>query len=235
MTKPSDSAKAKAPAKKTSRRKAGSAVGARSKRVQSKTKRFPGAPVDLVQARADFVRNYIEQDFKDATGAYQRAYPNASESTAAVESSRLLKDPKVQEAIADELAAVIAEKRRPLEKRILDTWIVRAFYDPTEIVDLKGALKITEKELRRRGLHVCIDSINQKLTSQGYPYMEYKLADRDKALDMLQRYIAMIREPEKNLNVNVGGGVLKVKETMSPEEWAAAAAAQQGALTGSKS
>ena len=233
MTKPSESAKAKAPAKKTHAKRAGSAVGARSKRVQSKTKKLSGAPVDLVQARADFVRYYIEQDFRDATGAYQRAYSEASEATAAANSSRLLKDAKVQEALAEELSAVLAEKRRPLEKRILDTWIIRAFYDPTEIIDLKGQLKITEKELRRRGLQVCIDSINLKRDQRGREFIEYKLADRDKALDMLQRYIAMIREPEKNLNVNVSGGVLRVKETMAPEEWAAAAVAQQGALLAS--
>jgi hypothetical protein len=227
--------KTKTPAKKAPAKRGVSAVGARpkAKRVQSKTKKLPGAPVDLVQARADFVRYYIEQDFQNATGAYHRAYPNANEATAAVESSRLLKDPKVQEALSEELIAVIAEKRRPLEKRILDTWLVRAFYDPTVILDLKGQLKITEKELRKLGLHVCIDSIAKKLNNRGQSYLEYKLADRDKALDMLQRYIAMIREPDKNLNVNVGGGVLRVKETMAPEEWAAAAVAQQEAVIAS--
>jgi len=186
--------------------------------------------VDLVQARADFVRFLIEQDFQNATGAYSRAYPRASEATAATESSRLLKDPKIQEAISTELKAVLAEKRVPLEKRILDYWITRAFYDPTEIIDLRGNLRMTETQLRKRGLFVVIDSTNKKLNAKGDEYMEYKFADRDKAVDMLQKYIAMIREPDKNLNVNVGGGVLKVPAAMSAEEWAATAAVQQDAL-----
>jgi hypothetical protein len=167
----------------------------------------PPVSVDLVQARADFVRYYIEQDFKDATGAYRRAYSEASEATAAVNSSRLLKNTKIQELISTELEALLAEKRRPLEKRILDTWLVRAFYDPTEILDLSGRLKITEAQLRKRGLHVCIDSINRKLNAKGDAYLEYKLADRDKALDMLRQYIAMIKPQDQRLvveNISIG-------------------------------
>jgi hypothetical protein len=47
---------------------------------------------------------------------------------------------------------------------------------------------------------------------------------------MLQKYIAMIKEPDKNVNLNVGSGVLRVAATMSPEAWAAAAVAQQDVI-----
>jgi hypothetical protein len=186
--------------------------------------------VDLVQARADFVRYYIEQDFRDAARAYKRAYGEKSANVACAAASRLLADVKVQESLASELSSVLAERRVPLEKRILDTWLIRAFYDPTEIIDLHGKLRITMAELRKKGLYVCIDSINKKMNQSGKLYVEYKLADRDKALDMLQKYIAMIREPDKNINVTLGAGVLKVTSTLSPEDWAAAAAAQQASL-----
>ena len=150
---------------------------------------------EMNQQRADFVRYYIEQDFRDATSAYLRAF-SCTEVSARTGAARLLADANIQEALSTELAAVLKEKRRPLEKRILDTWMVRAFYDTTEIIDLDGNLVIATSELRKRGLHVCIDSINKKLNSQGDEYMEYKLADRDKALDMLQKYIAMIKAPD---------------------------------------
>lgn len=206
-------ARAKSTTKTTAKgpKKAPRAVGKRSGRKAA-------VSVDLVQARADFVRFLIEQDFQNATGAYRRAYPNASEATAATESSRLLKDPKIQEAISTELKAVLAEKRVPLEKRILDTWIIRAFYDPTEIINLNGRLKISEKELHKRGLQVCIDSINEKLTAKGDRYVEYKLADRDKALDMLQKYIAMIKEPDQNVNVHTDEGLTVVLSGVNPPE-----------------
>lgn len=150
---------------------------------------------EMNQQRADFVRYYIEQDFRDATSAYLRAF-SCTKVSARTGAARLLADANIQEALSTELAAVLKEKRRPLEKRILDTWMVRAFYDSTEIIGLNGELVIAEDELRKRGLHVCIDSINKKLNSQGDEYMEYKLADRDKALDMLQKYIAMIKAPD---------------------------------------
>lgn len=169
---------------------------------RSVRKSRPDMPTpDEASARMDFVRNFIEQDFTNATGAYMRAYPRAKESAAATAASALLRDSKIQEALSKELAEVLKEKRRPLEKRILDTWLVRAFYDPTEILDLHGNLKITEKELRRRGLHVCIDSINKKLNNRGQSYLEYKLADRDKALDMLRQYIQMIEPPKTRVQV----------------------------------
>lgn len=226
MAKQPESAKGKAPAKKT-RARAVSAAGARSKGTrdaQAKTeatkgrgakrasaqkrtakKAQPIVTVDLVKARADFVRYFIEQDFENATGAYRRAYPDSSEDAARSSAARLLSEASIQEALSAELEAVLKDRRRPLEKRILDTWMVRAFYDPTEILDLHGNLKISEKRLRARGLQVCIDSINKKLNNRGQTYLEYKLADRDKALDMLRQYIKMI-EPQ-NQKIELSGPI----------------------------
>ena len=147
---------------------------------------------EMAQQRADFVRFYIEQDFRDAPAAYKKAF-GCTDKSADTGASRLLKNAEIQDALSAELAAVLKEKRRPLEKRVLDTWMVRAFYDPTEILDLDGNLVISIEELRKRGLQVCIDSINKKLNAQGDEYVEYKLADRDKALDMIQKYIQMVK------------------------------------------
>ena len=209
-------ARAKTPAKTakaTTTAKAKKPAGALRKSVKK-----PIVNIDLVKARADFVRYYIEQDFEDATGAYKRAYGEKTYQVAASATSRLLKDVKIQAALSEELAAVLKEKRRPLEKRILDTWLIRAFYDPTEILDLRGNLKITETQLRKRGLQVCIDSINKKLNAKGDPYLEYKLADRDKALDMLRQYIQMIEPPKSHVvveNITIG---LPPKPEIEPGE-----------------
>ena len=183
------------------------------------TKKSIKSPLPDTQQRADFVRYYIEQDFNNAAGAYQRAF-GCTQRSAETGSSRLLKSAEIQEALSAELAAVLKEKRRPLEKRILDTWMIRAFYDPTEIIDLDGNLVIETSELRKRGLHVCIDSINKKLNSQGDEYMEYKLADRDKALDMLQKYIAMIKSPDaKGTGLDANGNPFTFQVSfVSPDE-----------------
>jgi len=175
----------------------------------------------IKKSQLNFIRNYIEQDFTNATRAYARAYPNASDDTARANATRLLSKAHIQAAVATELAAVLAEARIPLEKRILDVWVKRAFFDPTEIIGLDGNLAITIDELRARGLQVCIDSINEKMTSKGDRYIEYKLADRDKALDMLQKYIAMIKAPDQNINLRADRGltlVLAGAKDIPPEE-----------------
>jgi len=170
---------------------------------KGRTKDDESLKPDVLKKRANFVRFYIEQDFNDAAKAYTKAYGTTG-NTAYSSASRLLKDDKIQQMFANEIAVILKEKRIPLEKRILDTWVARAFYDPTEIIDLDGRLTITTAELRKRGLQVCIDAINEKMTAQGDTYVEYKLADRDKALDMLQKYIQMVKpfdmkvDPDKN-------------------------------------
>jgi phage terminase small subunit len=166
----------------------------------AKTAKKITATPDMVQQRADFCRYYIEQDFTNATLAYKRAYnPQMKDGIAAASAVRLLRDEKVRAELSREIQSILAEKKIPLEKKILDTYMVRAFYDPTEIIDLEGRLAISEKELRERGLQVCIDSINKKVSAQGDEYTEYKLADRDKALDMLQKYIQMIKPFDRTL------------------------------------
>ena len=170
----------------------------------------------IKKSQLNFVRNYIEQDFTNATRAYARAYPNASEDTARANATRLLSKAHIQAAVAKELEAVLSKARLPLEKRILDVWVKRAFFDPTEIIDVDGKLVITTEELRGKGLQVCIDSINKKLNAQGASYIEYKLADRDKALDMLQKYIAMIKAPDQNINLHSDDGLTIVLNSAAP-------------------
>ena len=92
----------------------------------------------------------------------------------------------------------------PLEKRILKYWTTRAFYDATQIVGLDGKVVIDEKQLRRRGLDAVIDGVNEKLNAQGMRYLEIKLANRDKALEMLQQYIGMIDAGKRTDNANNG-------------------------------
>jgi phage terminase small subunit len=153
-----------------------------------------------------FAQFYIEQDFRDAMRAYLRAFKRCkSEHAARVRSTKLLARPEVQDIVSKELERVLAENRRPIEKRVFDVWTVRAFYDPTDILNLDGTLKITEEELREKGLHVCIDSIVRKVT-QFATTVEYKLADRDEALGMLQQYVQMIK-PQTQRHV-VSGSIV---------------------------
>jgi hypothetical protein len=104
------------------------------------------------------------------------------------------------------MGAVIAEVLRrdkiPLEKRILDTWLKRAFYDPAEIVDSKGALIHPLEELSRRGVSVCVEGIEARINAQGVETIKVRLAGRDKALEMLQEYIQMVKPQKQEIEIS---------------------------------
>jgi phage terminase small subunit len=132
----------------------------------------------ITRAQRKFIAYYVEQDFRNATGAYIRAYPEASYDTAKVEASKLLTKPNIQEHMSTVLAEALQREKIPLEKRLFNYWVRRAFYDITEIIDLHGTIKLTEEQLREKGLEVCIDSINRKIDARGHEIITYKFADR---------------------------------------------------------
>jgi hypothetical protein len=145
-------------------------------------------------AQKKFIARYIENDFRNATAAYQAAYPEASYDTARANATKLLAKTSIQEYLSAAVAEALGREKLTLEKRLFDYWMKRAFYDVTKIVDLNGNLVITEAELRKRGLDACIDSVNKKIDAQGNTIVTYKFADKDAAAEMLQKYIQMIRE-----------------------------------------
>jgi phage terminase small subunit len=155
----------------------------------------------MTKAQKDFVRFYIEQDFRNATAAYLKAFPKASEESARRNASRLMTYADIQEYMAGILGEILKRDKIPLEKRILDIWLKRAFYDPAEIVDGKGALLHPLGDLSRQGLSVCVEGIETRINAQGIESIKIKLADRDKALEMLQSYIKMISPQTQKIEI----------------------------------
>ena len=139
------------------------------------------------------------KDF-NATEAAKRA--GYSKKSAYSTGHELLKKPEIQAEISNQIRDIIERAKIPLKKQILDFWIIRAFYDVTEIVDLNGNLKLTEEQLREKGLQVCIDGIEKKISAQGDVTIKYKFADKDKAVEMLQKYMGMIKEEPPQIQQN---------------------------------
>ena len=150
----------------------------------------------LTKGQLDFVHNFIQADFKNATQCYCNAYPESTRESAKSEGSRLLSSPNVRECIALELDIALGAAKTGLEKRVMDTWLVRAFYDVADIINEEGQLSHTMQELKRLGLSTVIDGIDIKPDKDGGEHIVYKLADKDRALDMLQKYIQMIKQPD---------------------------------------
>jgi len=145
---------------------------------------------ELNEKQRLFVIEYLK-DFNATQAAINAGY---SKKTARSIGQENLTKPDIQAEISRQVGELLKQAKIPLEKQIFEFWMKRAFYDITEIVDLNGTLKLSEQELRAKGLHVCIDSVNKKINAQGKIMIVYQFADKDKAVEMLQKYIQMIRE-----------------------------------------
>ena len=191
--------------------------------VAKKTRKKPQDPKKpqtsraILEKREAFVRAYIENDFKDAAGVYQKVY-SCTAKAAVSAASRLLKDVNVQSMMATELAETMKIARIPLEKRVVDTWMRRAFYDPSEILNDDGSLADTMANLSKAGLSVCIDGIDVKPDKDGGEHYVYKLADRDKALEMLQRYAQIIKPFDAKVTGSEMAGAFVVEFVKSGEK-----------------
>lgn len=191
-------------------------TGCMDEKPAPKKKRLPPKKkIELTTQQMDFVTAVVTMGFRRKGDAYLAAYPTCKKSAADACASRLLKNAKIKDAIQSAYSEILGEKKKYLEQEIFDFWYVRMTYDPTEIIDLNGELVMSTEELRRRGLHVVVDQINQKMSKQG-PYVEYKLADRDRAAERLQEYIHMIKPQDQN--INVASLAVELPIGMSPEK-----------------
>lgn len=164
---------------------------------------FVKAPVwweGLKNKQKLFVEYYCTDKtcFLNATNAYIKAYgqggkelaPSSIQSNA----SRLARDPAIKLAIAKLLRANQNEEDQISEYKLLDYLKTLAFYNPSDIINQFGQIKVDD--LSKLGdLTICIQSIKQ--TKYGY---EVKFYDRTKALELLGRYLDIIR-PEEGTTV----------------------------------
>jgi len=165
---------------------------------------FPEAPVwweGLTGRRRLFVEYYCTDRtcFLNATAAFIKAYskPGKELTDSSIQSnaSRMLREPKVQQAINKLLRARQNNEDQLNEFKMLDILKTLAFYNPRDIIDNYGALK---KPIEDMGdLAYCIADIKRNRHGS-----EIKLYDRTKAMDILGRYLDIIRPPEGVVNVN---------------------------------
>jgi phage terminase small subunit len=165
-----------------------------------------------------FCIEYLK-DFNATQAAIRAGY---SKKTANVIGLENLTKPIIQAEISKQVETLLDQSKIPLKKQIFNFWMKRAFYDITEILDLNGTLKLTEAELREKGLHVCIDSVNKKINAQGQVNITYEFADKDKAVEMLQKYIQMIRDQPIVIKDNTRlvdlGNLLSEQAKINPNE-----------------
>jgi hypothetical protein len=160
-----------------------------------------------------FVLYYCAREdcFLKPIKAYQKAYakkrgseleePNYN--TAATNSWKLMQRPEIKEAIRKRLRAVQDEIDEETRYRVLQMYQTLALYDPADIIDKNGALKIKGEDLSELGeLSKCIAGVVEKKSDKGTINYEIKLVDRFKALEGIAKYLELIK-PDGGTTVNV--------------------------------
>lgn len=113
------------------------------------------------------------------------------------ESSTYFAKPNIKAAIAEYLDRIIEGYKNTLHHDIIATYRARAFYKTEDILDENGNLQPNIPE----ELKCVIDGMELKPTTVGSGenaetmfVRKYTLANRDKALEMLTKYMALIKD-----------------------------------------
>jgi hypothetical protein len=114
--------------------------------------------------------------------------------SAAVEASKWLKTPKIQQAVTRWFERWLDEKKEKMEKEIIDVYYRRAFY-PLDVFFDANRKPLPLNKIPREW-HCCIDGIEDRYYGKDADVKAtvMKLANREKALDTLGKYMTMFKE-----------------------------------------
>ena len=168
---------------------------------------FVDAPVwdeGLTGRQRRFVEYYCEdrECFLNAAKAFRKAYARRggepAEASVQSNSARLMRNPRIKDAIARLLRSRQNEEDRLSEYRVLRLLGTLAFYNPADIIDRYGNLKAKEDLGELGDLAYCIAGIKRNRDGG----KEIRLFDRTRALEMISRYLDIIRPAESNIIIN---------------------------------
>lgn len=166
----------------------------------------------LTLKQFEFLKLWLAEK-RDAGGCYMRVYSVKSKKIADSKASQMLSKPKIQAYISEiEKAAErrLISKVVATKERIIDEESCIAFFDPAELFDADGRLLSIHKmpEHVRRG--IAAFKIKSKEFGGGEELTwfdilsEFKLQDKGRALDRLEKVFGMQRE-----KIDLGGEGLK--------------------------
>lgn len=171
----------------------------------------------------------------NATGAYRRACnPDATDRTAGVEGSRLLKNPRVQELVAEGRAR-LTDAIGVTAERTVEEYRRIGYIDPRTVMRWgpEGMVPHPSDELTPEAA-AAVAEVKSKRTIRRDKdggevetvELAIKMHSKVAALDALSRHLGLFRPEE--VKITGGGGVLVVPY-VDAATWAAEAAKQQAA------
>lgn len=159
----------------------------------------PAKPLSASHQR--FVAEYAKD--RNATKAYQRAYPHSSPAAAGTAGSRLLKDVRIKAAIeqahTDVLEQVKAETGISLERTLRELARV-GYFDPRKMFDAKGQPKALHELDEDTAAVVAGLEVLEEWEGSGEDRVlvghvkKWKLADKLSALDKLMKHLGGYKE-----------------------------------------
>jgi hypothetical protein len=168
-----------------------------------------------------FVLYYCTREdcFLKPAEAYQKAYAKKrngaleepNHNTAATNAWKLMQHPEIREAIRKLLRAAQEEIDEETRHQVLRLYRLLALYNPADIIDGTGRLKIKNDLSELGELAKCVVGVIKKVSDKGSVNYEIKLADRFKALEGIAKYLELIR-PEGDTTVNVPVMVINSKQ-----------------------
>lgn len=157
-----------------------------------------------------FVLHYCtdERCFMCGTRAYKAAYrkktadnsvKEVDDNTAAVNAHKLLRKTKVKAAIKKLFKITQTDVDEENVYRVLHDMALLATYNPADIIDARGRLKV--KKLEDLGDKAkCIQNIFTRISAQGDVYYDVVLVNREKFMKPLAQYLKLVRDVDPNGN-----------------------------------
>lgn len=167
-----------------------------------------------------FAKEYLVSGFKNASKAYRKVYGEGVMNSD-VGAAKLLAKQQFQEFFAKYLEKQLNDDKAIVSAKVVQTYMLRAFYEISDIITDSGELKGSLEELDAKGLSCVVDGTEKFTDKNGNEHIRVKLADRDVALEALAKYLKLIQQGSQ---VNVEAGTQKhyqltIIRRMTPAEW----------------
>jgi hypothetical protein len=168
---------------------------------------FKKAPIwweGLTGRRRAFVEYYCgdKSCYLNQSAAYIKAFTRhnkeLADSSIQSNAARLMRDPKIQSAIQKLLRAKQNEEDQLTEYEILRLLKVLSLYNPADIIDRYGNLKVKESIEELGELALCVTGVKKSRNGD----KEIKLYDRTKSLAILCNYLELTRPADGATIVN---------------------------------
>lgn len=187
----------------------------------------------LSKRQVEFVVAYVENDF-NSRAAYCAvrkvdyfSSDFATKRRICAYAQRTFSSKSIRVALKTLLDEMLGGIKDTLSHRIIDTYQTRAFYNIADVLDDSGDLRVPLSELGK--LACVIDGVEKKQASLSYEVDEegnrvpvvntivkYTLADRDKALEMLAKYMKLIQTEDGGTKTL---GVIYISNKVTEDDW----------------